>query len=316
MKRVAVTPGEPAGIGPDIVLMATQQNWPFELVAIADLNLLQTRALALNLDVTFRAFDPDSSLNTKPNTLTVLDTKLRAPVNAGVLNKANANYVLETLEIAALGTLEGTFDALVTGPIHKAVMNDAGIAFSGHTEYLRDIAKAEHVVMLLASEKLSVALATTHIPLAKVPKSISKTSLLQTINTIDQHWIKYFNRHAKILVAGLNPHAGENGHLGHEDKDIIAPACLEAQKQGLDVRGPFSADTLFSREADVFLAMYHDQGLPVLKYASFGQAVNVTLGLPFIRTSVDHGSALDLAGTGQANSDSLFKALQYANGLI
>ncbi len=316
MHKIAITPGEPAGIGPDITLMAAQQAWPFELVAIANLDLLKTRAEILKLDIQFEDYAPDKPSNSSPNSLTVLDIPLRVPVEPGRLEKPNAHYVLETLQIATLGALEGKFDALVTGPINKAVMNDAGINFSGHTEYLRDMCKTENVVMLLASEKLNVALATTHVPLSQVSSNITKKGLLETINIIDLHWINYFHRHAKILVAGLNPHAGEDGHIGHEDIDIIAPACLQAQAEGLDVHGPLSADTMFRQPADVFLAMYHDQGLPVLKYASFGHAANITLGLPFIRSSVDHGTALSLAGTGKASAHSLFYALQYAHQLL
>jgi 4-hydroxythreonine-4-phosphate dehydrogenase len=316
MYKVAVTPGEPAGIGPDVVLLAAQQQWPFELVAIANLDLLRERAAMLKLDIQFQTYDPDQSATTQANTLTVLNIPLRSPVTTGSLNKANAYYVLETLQLAVVGALEGKFSAIVTGPIHKGIMNDAGIKFSGHTEYLRDMCEVDDVVMLLTSEKLSVALATTHIPLAEVPKQLSQESLVKTINIIDQHWLNYFYRHAKILVAGLNPHAGENGHLGREDQTIIAPACLQAQSDGLDVQGPLSADTMFHKQADVFLAMYHDQGLPVLKYASFGHAANITLGLPFIRASVDHGTALALAGSGKAKAESLVYALQYTYQLL
>ncbi len=317
IKRIAITPGEPAGIGPDIVLMAAQFQWPFELVAIAEMHLLQTRAVALNMNIQFHAFNPENPRQTsKPNTLTVLDTPLKSPVVAGTLNKENAPYVLETLDIAISGALKGSFDALITGPVHKGIMNDANIAFSGHTEYLRDQCNVNKVVMLMASDKMNVALATTHVPLTEVSRHITQTGLLEVISIIDQHWRHYYQKPAKIFVSGLNPHAGENGHIGREEIDVIEPACQQAQIQGYNITGPFSADTLFLEECDVFLVMYHDQGLPVFKYASFGKAANITMGLPFIRVSVDHGTALDLAGTGQAKANSLIYALKYAEKLL
>jgi 4-hydroxythreonine-4-phosphate dehydrogenase len=236
---------------------------------------------------------------------------------AGRLDPANARYVLAILDRAIRGCLDGEYDAIVTAPVQKSVINDAGIAFTGHTEYLAEKSAAAHVVMMLVGGGLRVALATTHLPLAEVPKSISRESLLRTMRVID-HDLKSRFRIAKprILVSGLNPHSGESGHLGREEIEVIAPAIAEAEAMGIAASGPIPADTLFVPErlkgADCALAMYHDQGLPVLKYASFGRGVNVTLGLPFVRTSVDHGTALDLAGSGRADPGSLIEALNLA----
>jgi 4-hydroxythreonine-4-phosphate dehydrogenase len=242
---------------------------------------------------------------------------LARPRVAGRLDPANARYVLAILDRAIRGCLDGEYDAIVTAPVQKSVINDAGIAFTGHTEYLAEKSAAAHVVMMLVGGGLRVALATTHLPLAEVPKSISRESLLRTMRVID-HDLKSRFRIAKprILVSGLNPHSGESGHLGREEIEVIAPAIAEAEAMGIAASGPIPADTLFVPErlkgADCALAMYHDQGLPVLKYASFGRGVNVTLGLPFVRTSVDHGTALDLAGSGRADPGSLIEALNLA----
>jgi len=242
---------------------------------------------------------------------------LARPRVAGKLDPANARYVLAILDRAIRGCLDGEYDAIVTAPVQKSVINDAGIAFTGHTEYLAEKSAAAHVVMMLVGGGLRVALATTHLPLAEVPKSISRESLLRTMRVID-HDLKSRFRIAKprILVSGLNPHSGESGHLGREEIEVIAPAIAEAEAMGIAASGPIPADTLFVPErlkgADCALAMYHDQGLPVLKYASFGRGVNVTLGLPFVRTSVDHGTALDLAGSGRADPGSLIEALNLA----
>ena len=242
---------------------------------------------------------------------------LARPRVAGKLDPANARYVLAILDRAIRGCLDGEYDAIVTAPVQKSAINDAGIAFTGHTEYLAEKSAAAHVVMMLVGGGLRVALATTHLPLAEVPKSISRESLLRTMRVID-HDLKSRFRIAKprILVSGLNPHSGESGHLGREEIEVIAPAIAEAEAMGIAASGPIPADTLFVPErlkgADCALAMYHDQGLPVLKYASFGRGVNVTLGLPFVRTSVDHGTALDLAGSGRADPGSLIEALNLA----
>ncbi len=242
---------------------------------------------------------------------------LARPRVPGRLDPANGRYVLAVLDRAIRGCLEGEFDAMVTAPVQKSVINDAGIAFTGHTEYLAEKAHAPQVVMMLVGGGLRVALATTHLALADVPKSIHKKSLVQTLRVLDADLKKRFRiAKPRILVSGLNPHSGESGHLGREDIDEIAPAIAEAVAAGIAASGPIPADTLFVPErlknADCALAMYHDQGLPVLKYASFGRGVNVTLGLPFVRTSVDHGTALDLAGTGQADPGSLIEAINLA----
>ena len=242
---------------------------------------------------------------------------LGRPVTPGKLDSANARYVLALLDRAIRGCLAGEFAAMVTAPVQKSVINDAGIAFTGHTEYLAERANAEHVVMMLVGGGLRVALATTHLPLAEVPRAITAASLGRTLRVLDADLKRRFRIGApRILVAGLNPHSGESGHLGREDSEVIAPAIAAARAAGIDASGPIPADTLFVPErlkgADAVLAMYHDQGLPVLKYASFGRGVNITLGLPFIRTSVDHGTALDLAGSGRADPGSLREALELA----
>ena len=242
---------------------------------------------------------------------------LRRPRVPGKLDPANSPYVLATLDRAIAGCLSGEFDAMVTAPVQKSVINDAGIAFTGHTEYLAEKARAAHVVMMLVGGGLRVALATTHLALSDVPKNIRRKDLVQTLRVIHADLQKRFHiARPRILVAGLNPHSGEGGHFGHEDADEIAPAIAEAKAAGIDASGPLPADTLFVphrvKDADAVLAMYHDQGLPVLKYASFGRGVNVTLGLPFVRTSVDHGTALDLAGTGRADPGSLIEAVKLA----
>jgi 4-hydroxythreonine-4-phosphate dehydrogenase len=247
----------------------------------------------------------------------VAHVPLARPRTAGKLDTANGRYVLAVLDRAIQGCLAGEFDAMVTAPVQKSVINDAGIAFTGHTEYLAEKTHTPHVVMMLVGGGLRVALATTHLALADVPKSINKKSLVQTLRVLDADLKKRFRvAKPRILVSGLNPHSGESGHLGREDIDVIAPAIAEAVAAGIAASGPIPADTLFVPErlkhADCALAMYHDQGLPVLKYASFGRGVNVTLGLPFVRTSVDHGTALDLAGTGKADPGSLIEAVKLA----
>jgi 4-hydroxythreonine-4-phosphate dehydrogenase len=241
---------------------------------------------------------------------------LRRPATPGRLEPANSAYVLEVLDRAIDGCLAGKYDAMVTAPVQKSIINDAGIAFSGHTEYLAARARAEHVVMMLVGGGLRVALATTHLPLAEVPRAINKENLVRTLRVIDAELKNRFRiPRPRILVCGLNPHSGEGGHFGREDTDVIAPAVSTVKAGGIDAEGPLPADTMFVKKADCFLAMYHDQGLPVLKYAAFGEGVNVTLGLPFVRTSVDHGTALDIAGTGRADPGSLVEALKLAIAL-
>jgi len=315
--RFAVTPGEPAGIGPDLCIQLAQQNLPCEIIVIASPQLLKERAIQLGLPLQLKEFDSTLPVATQTaGCLTVLPVELAEPVQCGQLNPANSRYVLKTITKATKGCMDAIFDAMVTGPVHKGVINDAGFAFSGHTEFIADITGG-HPVMMLATPGLRVALATTHLPLSEVSSAITHTRLRTVIRVLDHELRTRFGiAHPKILVCGLNPHAGENGHLGREEIDIMVPVLDTFRKQGLNLLGPLPADTLFTDKylatADAVLAMYHDQGLPVLKHMGFGQAVNITLGLPIIRTSVDHGTALDLAGSGKADLGSLQFALQTA----
>lgn len=315
---IAVTGGEPAGIGADICLDLAAAKLPCHPVVLADIGLLRQRAAQLGKTVALRDFSPN--LPPQSGTLDVWHIPLAAPCEAGRLNAANSPYVLQLLDTACQGIQNGTFAAMTTAPLHKGIINDAGAGggfFSGHTEYLAEKSGTPRVVMMLAGGGLRVALATTHLPLKDVAATITRESLLETARILHRDLRHKFGlAQPRILVAGLNPHAGEGGHLGHEENDVIIPALEEMRAAGLDIRGPYPADTLFQpfmlKDADAVLAMYHDQGLPVLKYASFGQGVNITLGLPFIRTSVDHGTALDLAGTGRADSGSLMAAVRTA----
>lgn len=321
-QRIAITPGEPAGIGPDLCIQYTQQlsqspERDLEFVLIADPELIQTRAETLGLDITLKEFNSAVMQPSAKGQLSILPVTLEQPCQPGQLHTANASYVLDTLKKACEGCLNEDFQALVTGPIQKSIINDAGFSFTGHTEYLADFYQQEKVVMMLATEGLRVALATTHLPLMDVPKAITQDLLRQVIEILHKDLRSDFGiNDPRILIAGLNPHAGENGHMGREEIDIIEPLIKEFTKLGYQLLGPLPADTLFTdkylSKADAVLAMYHDQGLPVLKYKGFGQAVNITLGLPIIRTSVDHGTALDLAGTGQANIGSLETAINTA----
>lgn len=312
---LAVTAGEPAGIGPDLVVGLASAARDVDWVVVADPELLLERARLLGVPL---AIDTDLAAPARgAGRLTVVPVDLHGPVAPGRLAAENAPYVLRTLEIAADGCLEGRFAGMVTGPVQKSVINDAGIAFSGHTEFLCERAKAADVVMLLVAGGLRVALATTHLPLRAVPDAITCELLTRRLHILIEDLGRRFGIPApRILVAGLNPHAGEGGHLGNEELEVITPVCVAARQAGHHVRGPLPADTLFTPEvlegADAVLAMYHDQGLPVLKHAGFGEAVNVTLGLPFVRTSVDHGTALDLAGSGRARAGSLRAALALA----
>jgi 4-hydroxythreonine-4-phosphate dehydrogenase len=314
---LAYTPGEPAGIGPDLCLQLAQAPHDFRLVFIADPDMLRQRAsqLGLRLDLPLYA-----GRDAAPG-VSVLPLPLTVPSQAGRLDVANAPYVMATLERAVTGCMSGEFDALVTGPVHKGIINDAGIAFTGHTEFLAQQAGVEHVVMMLVAGNLRVALATTHLPLKQVSAHITRP-LLQTVLRILDHDLRtrFGLAQPRILVCGLNPHAGESGHLGREEIDVIAPVIEQLRGEGMQLRGPLPADTAFTprqlEDTDAVLAMYHDQGLPVLKYAGFGEAVNITLGLPFIRTSVDHGTALELAGTSRADSGSLLAATKLALTLI
>ncbi len=315
--RIALTPGEPAGIGPDLAIMLAQAVRAHEIVIIANAAMLTERAAALNLPLTIRLFDR----NTEPQgdaagSLCVADTALAATAQAGVLNSDNAPYVLRCLDNAVEGCTAGRYAAMVTGPIHKGIINDAGIAFTGHTEYLADKTQA-YPVMMLTADTLRVALATTHLPLQQVATAITAKTLTRVLTILHAELRSRFAIESpRILVCGLNPHAGEGGHLGMEEINIIEPTLESLRKRGMNLIGPLPADTLFTPQhlegADAVLAMFHDQGLPVLKYAGFGKAINVTLGLPIIRTSVDHGTALDKAASGTIDEGSLHAALSLA----
>lgn len=315
----ALTPGEPAGIGPDLCLLLAAQAQPWPLVAIASRDLLAARARLLGLQVELLEVAP-GRFPTQPaaaGSLYVWDTPLQAAVQPGQLDPANAGYVLQTLARAGHGCLDGDFAGIVTAPVHKGVINEAGIPFSGHTEFFADLTGTRQVVMMLATRGLRVALVTTHLPLRQVADAISAERLERVARILHDDLVGKFGiARPRILVCGLNPHAGEGGHLGREEIEVIEPTLERLRGEGLELIGPLPADTLFTpkhlEHCDAVLAMYHDQGLPVLKYKGFGAAVNVTLGLPIIRTSVDHGTALDLAGTGRIDTGSLQVALETA----
>lgn len=317
IQRIALTVGEPAGIGPDLCVQLAQKQLEGEIVAIADPQVFIQRAKQLKLKLVVNIFD-----SLKPpkisaaGTITVLPVSLFEQVTCGQLNIANSPYVVETIKIATQGCMDGLFDAMVTAPVQKSIINDANIPFSGHTEFIADITGG-HPVMMLATPGLRVALVTTHLPLSAVSKEITVERLTQIITLLDKDLrLRFSLQNPKILVCGLNPHAGENGYLGREEIEIIEPVLKTLSTKGINLHGPFPADTLFTpkylESADAVLAMYHDQGLPVLKHMGFGQAVNITLGLPIVRTSVDHGTALDLAGTGKASMGSLEFAIKTA----
>ncbi len=320
--RIALTPGEPAGIGPDLAVMLAQETQPHEIVAIADPQLLQERARLMGLPLRLRTINPtDQPVASQAGELAVLPVSLAEAVVPGTLNSRNAGYILQTLDAAIAGCVDGTFAALVTGPVHKSVINDAGIPFSGHTEYLAEKTHTAKVVMMLATHGLRVALATTHLPLKDVAAAITTEELTQVVRILQHDLQHQFGiAQPRIYVCGLNPHAGEGGHLGREEIEIIEPVLNKLRSENINLIGPLPADTLFTPKyldnADAVLAMYHDQGLPVLKFKGFGQAVNITLGLPIIRTSVDHGTALDLAATGKADPGSLHTALSYAINMV
>jgi 4-hydroxythreonine-4-phosphate dehydrogenase len=299
---IAVTSGEPAGIGPDICLRLAGRQWPARLVILGDRALLVERAAQLGIDA---------------DRIDIRHIPLKKSALAGRLDPANARYVLDILDAALAGCVGGEYAAMVTAPVHKGVINDAGISFSGHTEYLAEHTATPRVVMMLAGAGLRVALATTHLALKDVPAAISCEDLEVTIRILHADMQNKFGIAApRILVAGLNPHAGEGGHMGREEIEVIAPVLDKLRTEGMNLVGPLPADTLFTKNvlagSDAQLAMYHDQGLAVLKYAAFDEGINVTLGLPIIRTSVDHGTALDLAGTGKASPTSLFAAIDAA----
>ncbi len=318
--RIAITPGEPAGIGADITLALAQCALQAELVVVADPELLRQRASQLGISIPITTIDVAQTRQPPAaGGLRVLPVPMQAPVQPGKLDPLNAGYVLETLRRAAGGCMRGEFDALVTGPVQKSVINDAGVAFTGHTEFL-----AEHTsgypVMMLAADRLRVALATTHLPLSRVSAAITPERLTKVIGVLDRDLRAHFGiARPRILVCGLNPHAGEEGHLGREEIEVITPTLNALRAKGIDLIGPLPADTLFTPHhllgADAVLAMYHDQGLPVVKHVGFGRAVNITLGLPIVRTSVDHGTALDLAATGKADPGSFEAAVKLGMAL-
>jgi len=310
---IAVTSGEPAGIGPDVCLALAQRRFAARVVVLGDRDMLEARARQLGLDVRLSGPEAESS----PDSIACLHVPLAVACRAGTLDRRNAPYVLALLERAVQGCLSGEFAALVTAPVHKGAINDAGIRFSGHTEYLAERTGAGQVVMMLVGGGLRVALATTHLALKDVPGSLSREGLERTIRILLDGLTRRLGiREPRILVAGLNPHSGEGGNFGREEIQVISPVLEKLRAEGFQLVGPLPADTLFVSTrlatADCVLAMYHDQGLPVLKYASFGKGINVTLGLPLIRTSVDHGTALEFAGSGRADPGSLFAAVDAA----
>ena len=320
--RFVITPGEPAGIGPDLIIQLAQTVQEHELVCIADSSMLKQRAQKLGLPLTINPYDKNKAQASVAGSLTVLEEALVNPLVCGTADKKNAQSQLNALQRAVEGCLKGEFAALITGPMHKGVINEAGIPFTGHTEYLAELTNTKKVVMMLAApeskSQLRVALATTHLALSQVSPAITQENLTEVINILNSEMKKYFAvKTPRILICGLNPHAGEDGHLGMEEIETLIPVIDKLNNQGLNLKGPLPADTVFTQpyiqDADAILAMYHDQGLPVLKHVGFGAAVNVTLGLPIIRTSVDHGTAFDLAGTGKANSGSLKAAINMAS---
>jgi 4-hydroxythreonine-4-phosphate dehydrogenase len=321
LPRLILTSGEPAGVGPDLCLALAASSWDCDLVVAADRTLLEDRARQLGLKLALSPYEPAQSPSShRPGSLRVLHIPLARPSRPGVLDAANARYVLQLLDRAVEGCQSGEFAAMVTAPVQKSVVNDAGVPFTGHTEYLAERTGGVHPVMMLVTGTLRVALLTTHLPLAKVSSAVTRELLQRVLPIVDRDLRERFGIAApRILVCGLNPHAGESGHLGREEIEVIAPALDALRAQGLRLAGPAPADTAFTPRslegADAVLALYHDQGLPVIKYAGFGDAVNVTLGLPIIRTSVDHGTALDLAGTGRADAGSLRAALDLALSL-
>lgn len=316
LPRLAVTLGEPAGIGPEIVAALAASEVSADLIAVGDRNVLQRAAQSRGITLDIADDDGQWIAERAPGSLRCIHLPTSTPVVPGKLDVRNAPYVVATLARAADGCLEGEFDAMVTAPVQKSIINDAGIAFSGHTEFLANRAKCR-VAMMLVAPGLRVVLATTHLPLADVPKAITPEGLVQTLRIAYNDLRHRFGLESpRIAVLGLNPHAGENGYLGHEEIEIISPAIAALRSEGLLVEGPLSADTAFvpwkHEQVDAYVAMYHDQGLPVLKALGFGDSVNVTLGLPFIRTSVDHGTALSLAGTGRADPESMIAAAEMA----
>lgn len=319
MKPMLVSSGEPAGVGPDLCLTLSKSELP--IVVLGDKLLLAARAGQLGQHVILEDYEPGVAPTKKPNHLTVLSVPCAAEAVAGVLNPKNASYVMEMLTIGADQCMSGAFSALITAPVNKAVINQAAFAFTGHTEFFAERCQSAQVVMMLSCDVMKVALVTTHLPLKDVAGAVTKALISDVIMQLHTALRLDFGiNNPKIYVAGLNPHAGEAGYLGREEIDIISPALAKLKQQGIDVHGPMPADTMFTpsnaKACDAFVAMYHDQGLPVLKYAGFGTAVNITLGLPIIRTSVDHGTALELAGKGLADPGSLHAAVEMAAAMV
>ena len=321
MIRIAVTPGEPSGIGPDLLIKLIQRPLDFELVAYVDPALLESRAKRLNLPLRILEATKGEPRASKRSEISIKPIPLKASVVPGILNADNSEYVLETLSNAIVDCQKNYCQAIVTGPVHKGIINTAGIEFTGHTEFLAKKTSTKKVVMMLATNGLKVALVTTHMPLSNVSKNITQDLLKETIYILNSELKKKFSiKQPNILVCGLNPHAGESGYLGMEELEIIEPCLNQLRSEGIFLEGPLPADTVFTpkylNSCDVILAMYHDQGLPVLKHMGFGKAVNITLGLPIIRTSVDHGTALDLAGTNKGDIGSLATAIEYAKKMV
>lgn len=319
MKPLLVSSGEPAGVGPDLCLALAHSSIP--VVVIGDQCVLEERASLLNQQVKFKPYESGKIVDIEPGFLTVLNVPCPNPVACGQLSSNNSRYVVELLTRAAILCGQGEFSGLVTAPVHKAIINEAGIPFTGHTEFLSQFFNVDQVVMMLACKTMKVALVTTHLPLSKVSESITGSLILNVVKLLHHSLIHDFSiPNPRIKVAGLNPHAGESGHLGCEEIETISPAIVKLKQMGLQVEGPFPADTMYindsDRQCDAYVAMYHDQGLPIIKYIGFNEAVNVTLGLPIIRTSVDHGTALDLAGKGLADPGSLFAAVKMAGEMV
>lgn len=323
LPRILMTPGEPAGIGPDVLIKAAQLPWPVEMVALTDPSMLASRAkkLGLPLKMVECTLDEPPQSPHQAGVLLVHPVLFNTTVIPGKLDKEHAFTVLKTLQLAAQTCLAGKAQAIVTAPVHKGILNDAGIAFSGHTEFFAHLANVPQTVMLFVVDQIKAALVTTHLPLKEVPPHLTKEKIVTVATLLHQYLKTYFKLDApRLLVTGLNPHAGEGGHLGKEESLVIEPALAVLRAKGIKVEGPLPADTIFIpsvlQRGDAVLSMYHDQLLPVIKYAGFDRAVNVTLGLPFVRTSVDHGTALDLAGTGRANAGSLIEAIKLAISIL
>ena len=315
MKPLLVSSGEPAGIGPDLCLALAKYNFP--VVILSDVDVLKARARKLKQNIHFYEYQRNQPIISEPGSMTVLSEPISEPVICGQLNSKNAAYVMHLLHVGAMLCSQKEFSGFVTAPVHKANINAAGIPFTGHTEFLADFFQVDNIVMMLASPRMRVALMTTHLPLRQVSDAITGTLIRKVVKQVHQSLVNDFGIESpKIKIAGLNPHAGESGYLGREEIEIIYPAIASLIEEGLDVQGPFPADTMFipdqTAKCDAYIAMYHDQGLPVLKYTGFNEAVNVTLGLPIIRTSVDHGTALELAGKDRADSGSMIAAVKLA----